>query len=236
VKLDFPQTSWSLVVSASGKSETALEELCRVYWRPVYEYLRRARYSPSDSEDLTQSFFVRLVRQDDLFAGGEIKGRLRFYLVGALKRHLADHHRKAGAEKRGAGKAHLPLLVSEREFEDAEHCFVEIESGELSPDRAFDQRWALDLLERAHQKIRAQYASNEKLEEYEILKPAIAISGEVDTADMAVKLGMGRDSVRVVVHRLRKNFRAVLKGEIAETVLSHGQVEEELASLLQVFS
>ncbi len=234
--LDFPQTRWSLVVSASDEAESALEELCAMYWRPVYNYLRRAGYNQQDSEDVTQSYFARLLKQDSFIKADAVNGRLRFYLLGGLKRHLADFHRHKGAAKRGSNREHLPLAGSELDFENAEHHYAAHPVDELTPDRIFEQSWALDLLARAHKKIRAQYEANGKTREYELLKPAIATTSDIDAAKAAAELGIGRDSIRVFVSRLRKNFRAALKEEISETVTSRDEVDDELTHLMNVFS
>ena len=189
-----------------------------------------------DSEDITQSYFGRLLKQNSFLKANTVNGRLRFYFLGGLKRHLADFHRYKGAAKRGSNKEHLPLAGSDLDFDDAEHRYAAHPVDEITPDKLFEQSWALDLLARTHKKIRSQYDSNGKAREYELLKPAIATTSDIDAVKAAAELGIGRDSVRVLVSRLRRNFRAALKEEISETVTSREEVDDELAHLMNVFS
>jgi len=176
------------------------------------------------------------LKKDDFFRADRKKGRLRTFLLGALNRHLADDYRHRSALKRGYGHEHVQILVSEKDFDEAESMVTSLPVHEESPDRLFDQSWALDLLARTHQRIQRDYQSANKLREYELLKPAIATTGEIDAPKAAKELGITEGTVRVFAHRLRNNFRAALKEEIAETVASREEVDEELAYLMEVFS
>jgi len=129
----------------------------------------------------------------------------------------------------------VPLATSELDFEDAEHEFAAQPVDEETPDRAFDQRWALEILSRAHQRIRESYEKAGKAKEYELLKAVVATVGEIDYEMAAKALGVKTSYARVLAHRLRKNFRAAAKEEIAETVSSLSEVDGELRALLAVF-
>ena len=219
-----------------SSSDASLNELCGIYWKPVYGFIRRSGFDPADAEDLTQSFFSKLLTDESLTRADEEKGMLRSFLLGAVKRHLVDFRRHRGAVKRGAEYEHLPVAVSELDFEEAEHQYAELPTDVLTPDKLFDQKWALDLLARAHRKVRGVYEKSGKGQEYELLKGAVATSGELDYAQAAKTLKVSPGHVRVLAHRLRKNFRAAAKDEIADTVSSLADVDEELADLLNVFS
>lgn len=232
----FPVTRWSLVLSASEEGADALEQLCELYWRPVYGFLRRSGYGKQDAEDLTQTFLVRFVKGGSFPDRETVKGKLRSYLLGALKRHLIDYQRQRNAAKRGSGQEMVPLASSEKDFEDAEYRYAEQPVDEVSPDVIFDQSWVLELLERTHAKLRRHYSRAGKEKEYELLKPVLVARDEVDYEQVAAELKVSRSSARVFAMRLRRTFRAALKEEVAETVESREQVDEELRELLQVFS
>jgi len=221
------------VISAN---EESINELCGIYWKPVYGFIRRSGHEAADAEDLTQSFFAKLYEDKSLNRVDVEKGKLRSFLLGAVKRHLVDFQRFQGAKKRGAEFEHLPVAVSEMDFEEAEHQYQELPCDSLTPDKLFDQKWALNLLARAHQRIRKAYEKSGKLQEYELLKGAVALSGDLDYVKAAKTLKVSPGHARVLAHRLRKNFRAAAKDEIADTVSSLSDVDEELAELLKVFS
>ena len=213
-----------------------MEELCRAYWKPIFSFIRMSGVSEPDAEDLTQSFFAKLLKDDAISRAEQEKGRLRSFLLGAVKRHLVDFHRHFQAQKRGGGVEHLPLAQFEGDSVDSEHEFAAQPVDERMPDRDFDQQWAMTILARAHERVREAYVAGGKGAEYELLKGVVATSGEVDYAHAARTMRIQAGHVRVLAHRLRKNFRAAAKDEIAETVGSLGEVEDELRYLLEVFS
>jgi RNA polymerase sigma-70 factor (ECF subfamily) len=230
----FPPTRWSLVVTAARPE--ALEELCLIYWQPVYHFLRSSGRSAEDAEDLTQSFFADLLKGDAFARARQECGKLRSFLLGALKRHLEQDRRFRMREKRAADRPHLPLATSEMDFEDAEHHYVAQPVDELTPEMLFERRWVLELLTRAHRRLQRDYESAGKGREYRLLKGAVMTTGDLDGAEAARALGVKEASVRVLVHRMRRNFRAAFKEEIAETVSSRDEVESEYHRLLCVFS
>ncbi len=229
----FPPTRWSLV---SSDADQANEEiLCRLYWRPIFIHLRQRGWSREDAEDLSQSFFLRLTSDRTFFNADQNKGKLRTFLLGALQRHLVDHLRYTGRQKRGGAAEHLPLAITDSEFEDAEHRYITAVDDGASPEELFDQAWALDLLTRTHQRLASDYERAGKLREYETLKPALTVDGSVDSASAGRELGIKQASVRVLVHRLRQNFRAALRDETAQTLNSRADVDLELSHLREVF-
>jgi len=230
----FPPTRWSLIQSAADSK--SLEVICATYWRPVYGFLRRNGHSREDAEDFTQSFFSEFVTVGSLDRIAREKGKLRSFLLGALKRHLAREHRHKNRQKRGGGAVHLALAVSEMDFQEAEHQYVSLPADERSPDLVFERRWTIELLLKAHQRLERDYQAAGKEAEYQLLKSAVEVASEIDSKAVARKLGVKEASVRVLIHRLRKNFRAAFKEEIAETVGDRKEVEEEYQRLLAVFS
>ena len=227
-------TKWSLIRTSSRPE--ALEELCLIYWKPIYGFIRRSGRSPEDAEDLTQSFFADLLGNEGFARAKEEHGRMRSFLLGSLKRHLELAKRSQLRQKRGAGAYHLPLANFETDFEDAEHQYAAQPVDNLTPDKVFERRWVLDLFDLAHQRLKHDYDSSGKGQEYALLKNLVMTPGEVDSAQIARSLGVKEASVRVLVHRLRKNFRAAFKEEIANTLDTREEVNDEYKLLLEVFS
>ena len=234
LKDTFPPTQWSLVQTA--EKPKALEQLCQTYWSPIYSFLRATGHAPADAEDLTQSFFADLIHHGGLSRANKDQGKLRFFLLGALKRHLSAVHRHQSRQKRGGNVDHLPLALSESDFADAEHQYASQPVDELTPDLLFERRWVLDLLQRSQQRLRADYERSGKLKEYDLLKGAALNSDPIDHPAVAKALGVKEASLRVLIHRMRKNLRAAFKDEIADTVTDRSELDEEYQRLLQIFS
>lgn len=229
----FTTTQWSVVLNAQGESasaQEALEKLCRTYWWPLYGFVRRQGYSPEVSQDLTQGFFAMLLERRDLDAVRREKGRLRSYLLAALKNYIAKAHRREMAVKRGEGKPLVPLeeLVA-RERADLEP------SDKLSADRIYERRWALTLLEQVLARLEAEYRAAGSSNLFEELKQLL--SDEPDRpsqAQIARQLGMRENAVKQALHRLRQRYRLLLREEIAQTVAAAGDVEDELRYFISV--
>jgi RNA polymerase sigma-70 factor (ECF subfamily) len=226
----FVTTHWSVVLTA-GRSDTtraqdALSKLCQTYWHPLYAYVRRLGNSPPDAQDLTQEFFTRLLQKHYLAAADEHRGRFRSFLLAALKHFLANEWDKAGAQKRGGGQ--IPLSI---DFGPAETS-CRFEPVDTTADKIYERRWALTLLEQVLGRLREEYvrAGREKL--FDQLKPTLTeASRTVRYAEMGARLGLSEGAVKVAVHRLRLRYREVLRAEIADTVASPEEVEDELRNL-----
>ena len=211
----------------SVESQEALESLCRNYWYPLYAYVRRQGRSPHDAEDSTQEFFSRLLEKDFLKSVAREKGRFRTFLLVAMKHFLANEWDRSQRQKRGGGKTHLPLDTG-----DAETRYQIEAAHELPADKIYEQRWALTLLEQVLQRLRAEYAASDKENLFEQLKSTL--SGERSSlpyAEIAARLKMSEGAVKVAVHRLRQRYREILRDEIAQTVASPEEVEDELRNL-----
>ncbi|MGA2179702.1 MAG: sigma-70 family RNA polymerase sigma factor [Verrucomicrobiota bacterium] len=227
----FVTTHWSLVVSA-GRNDTpnarnALEKLCRTYWFPIYAFVRRHGHGPHDAQDLTQEFFARLLEKKSLAGVDPAKGRFRSFLLASLKHFLANEWDKAKAQKRGGGQVMIPLDTKSAEnsggFEPADN---------LTAEKIFERRWALTLLEQVLRRLRAEYVRDDREKLFEQLKPTLTeTSRTVACAEIATRLGTSEGAVKVAVHRLRQRYREVLRAEIADTIASPGEVEDEIRNL-----
>lgn len=225
----FVTTRWSVVLTArreSPESAAALEAICRAYWYPLYAYVRRAGKSPQDAQDLTQEFFARLLEKRWLDAADREKGRLRTFLVVALKNFMANEWRRATAQRRGRGAAHAQFDTA-----FAESRFA-ADTRSLAPDEAYDQQWAITLLDLTVNRLRAEFAAAGKPDAFEILKSCLlADRSGINYADLAGQLGLTEGAARVTVHRLRKRFREIYREEISQTLAAGQDVESELRHL-----
>lgn len=234
----FATTRWTLVLAA-GRGEIggqagqqALEQLCQTYWYPLYAYVRRRGFTPEDAEDLTQEFFRVLLAQDSLRMADREKGRFRSFLLAALKNFLANEWDRAHAQKRGGGLAKVSIDTSLAEQRFLGEPFVE-----SAPEKIYDRGWALALLSRTMSRLREEFSMAGKLADFEHLKGCLtAERGELAYARLAAEAGMSEGAARVAVHRLRRRFREVFRGEIAHTVASPAEVDDELRYLMQVLA
>jgi RNA polymerase sigma-70 factor (ECF subfamily) len=231
----FVTTHWSVVLSArdrqSPQSAAALEKLCRIYWYPLYAYIRRSGQSKENAEDLTQAFFARLLEKKSLDSAQQERGRFRSFLLVSLKRFLANEWEYARAQKRGGAEIHLSL-----DTELAESKFqTEIAAAEIPPDRAFERRWALTLLGQTMAHLRSEFERAGKIPEFEKLKIFLtADKKEIPYPKVAEELGMNENALRVAVHRLRRRYRELFREEISHTLAEGESVDEELQYLLSV--
>jgi RNA polymerase sigma factor (sigma-70 family) len=232
----FMTTRWSVVLAArdpdSPRRDSALETLCQAYWYPLYAYVRRVGHPPHDAQDLTQEFFARLLARDYLRAADPEKGRFRSFLLIALRRFLANEWDRARAQKRGGGRANLPLDLAE-----SESRYTLEPASEDSADRLYERRWALTLVERAMSRLRAEHESAGRIAEFEALKIALTAGrGGVPYAELSRTLRQSEGAVRVAVHRLRRRFRDLFREEVAATVADPADTDSELTQLMEILS
>ena len=230
----FPATRWTLILDLRSGDERsagrALEELCRLYWYPVYAFIRRQGAGPEDAQDLTQGFFARLLERGDFKSADQEKGKLRTFLLSAVKNHMVQDWRKRAAEKRGGGSVPLSLDAAEDRYA--------LEPADLrSPDALFDRRWALDTLEESMKRLEQEYADAGKAELYAALQPYISARPQgAAYAALGPRFKMTAGAVQVAVHRLRQRFRKSLEAVVAETVAAPEEVDGELRHLLALLS
>jgi len=232
----FKTTHWSVVFASGHDSESvarqALEQLCQAYWFPLYAFVRRQGLSAEDAQDLTQAFFERFLERGYFALADPERGRFRTFLLTSIKRFLTQEWRRTNRQKRGGNQALVPF-----EAEDAEGRYAAQPLNELSPDRLYDRRWAEALLERVMARLARDYESTGRTAVYTQLQQFLwGGQAEVSYSDISAKLAMSEGAVKVAVHRLRHRFRDLLREEVANTVRTPDQIEEELQHLLAAFA
>ena len=229
----FPTTQWSCVIRAGENnpltSQQALEDLCRLYWPPLYAFLRRQGRTPHDAQDLTQGFLARLLAREDLGTLDPEKGRFRTYLLAGLRNFTIKDALAAKALKRGGAAGCLPINTA-----DAERlCGPDL--GAESPELAFDRRWCRTVLDQALVRLRDEFRARGKLAIFEKLAPFLDGAGPGEYAGVSAELGMTTGAVAVALHRMRGRLEDLVRGVVAETVGSPDRVAEELQHLLEVW-
>lgn len=233
IPVAFHTTRWS-VVSAAGDSASpdgaeALRVLCRTYWYPLYYHLRRRGLSPPDAQDVTQEFFFRLIGKNHLVGVDRDRGRFRAFLLASINHLLCNEWDKARALKRGGGACVIPLDAAA-----AEERFAREAPAAEDPERAFDRRWALAVLDRALIRLRDDYTTAGKVALFERLKIFLSdVAGDGDYAAHGAALGLESGAVAVAVHRLRARYREIVRDEIAQTVTTAAELREEMRHLLE---
>jgi RNA polymerase sigma-70 factor (ECF subfamily) len=229
----FAATRWTLVLAAARGNVTpraaeAMAELCRVYWYPLYAYVRRRGHDTHEAEDLTQEFFLRLLAQNYLAGIDREKGKFRAFLLASLKHFLANEWDRSQAQKRGGGQTMLPISTVE-----AENRYRLEPWHDLTPERLFERRWALTVLDQVLARLQAELSAEGKQPVFDGLKPFLTGGRESGGyALAAAELGMTEGAVKVAVHRLRRRYRQLLRDEIAQTVAGPEEIDEEIEYLL----
>ena len=211
--------------------QAALEELCRLYWYPIYAFLRRRGYPQHDAEDLTQGFFLKLLHDGSFDVAEADKGRLRTFLLCALDRHLADQQRRAGAQKRGGGQQ----IIAFEEM-NAEKRYAHEPQDQRDPQWLFTQAWAHLLLDGVRGKLRETFADTGRAEVFEVLLPFLLGEDAASYREIAVQLESSETAVRLLVFRARAKFRELLRDEIARTVARPEEVAGEMEWLKGVLA
>jgi len=232
---EFTTTHWSVVLSAGRDSSAqadALAKLCRVYWWPLYAFVRRRGHSPHDAQDLTQGFFARLLEKDYLNAVDPRKGKFRSFLLAALEHFLSNEWRDAHAQKRGG-----QFTFVSTDAQSAEQQYLQEPASNLSPEQLFEQQWAMTLLDQTLNRLQQEFVASGKGVLFGDLK--IFLTGEKRAglyAELAKKLGMTEAALKMAVSRMRHRYGELLRAEIANTVASPGEIDEELRALFAALS
>ncbi len=226
---DFPTTRWTLVVAAADpqrkEAHAALASLCENYWYPLYAYVRRRGYLPEQAQDLTQEFFIRLLEGRYLDRANPDKGRFRAFILTSLKFFLADEGDRERAQKRGSG-AVLPL-----EFSSGEERYEREPGHDQTPERIFERRWALSVLDRVMERLRIEFVHHGRPEHFDRLKVFLLGHSDAPYAALAREMNTSEGALKVAIHRLRKRYRELFRKEIADTVTDPAEVEPELRFL-----
>lgn len=228
----FATTHWSVVLEAGSDSPAAhdaLEDLCRTYWRPIYTFVRREGAKPEEAKDITQGFFALILERKDFNSVRQEKGRLRSFLLASVKHFMANERRDAAALKRGGGRALLPL--EEIEFHDTT---VVNRDEVLSPDLVYDRRWALTVLDRVFARLGEESSQSLNPPLLQRLNSLLSDEpGRPSQAEIAREFGMTENAVKQAFHRLRQRYRQLLREEVAHTVATPAEIEDELRYLIK---
>ena len=229
----FAATHWTVVLAAargetSSRAAEAMAELCRIYWYPLYAFLRRRGHEVHEAEDLTQEFFARLLGEHFLANVDRQKGRFRAFLLASLKHFLSDQRDRAQAQKRGGGRAVISLGQP-----DAEARYRLEPAQDLTPEKMFEKQWALSLLEHVLSRLMRKWPPRAKSALFEALKDTLTgAAARSRYAAIGVELGMSEGAVKVAAHRMRRRYRDLLREEIAQTVASPDEIGDEIRYLL----
>lgn len=225
-------TQWSRVLAARDGSDTearsALEALCGTYWEPLYAFVRRQGAAADEAADLTQGYFTELLDKDFLAGVDPAKGRFRSFLLASLKHFLSHERERARAVKRG-GRAQTVSL----DVEGAEQRYgLQADQG-MTPEEAFQYRWAVTMLNRALGRLRQDSLDSGREAEFDHLKPyLVGAGGEAPYAETAQQLDKSEAAVKMAVSRLRRRFGQCLRAEVADTVAKSDDVEDEVRHLV----
>jgi DNA-directed RNA polymerase specialized sigma24 family protein len=231
--LPFDTTRWSLVVAAghddSAVARAALAALCETYWYPLYAYIRKRGETAEAARDLTQAFLTSLLERQDFKNVRQARGRFRAFLLASLQHFLANDTARQRTQKRGGGVPTLPLA-----FDDAEGRYRFEPAGPGTPETLYERRWALTVIERVLAHLRGEWETDGRVAEFDELKACLL--GEIPAggyAAIAARLGSTEGAIRTAVHRLRRKFQARLRHDIAETVASPDDTDDEIRYLIR---
>jgi DNA-directed RNA polymerase specialized sigma24 family protein len=232
---EFQPTRWSLISAlrhgGDESEQRAREELCAAYWYPLYAYVRRSGNDAEEARDLTQGFFEHLLEKNVFALADRERGRLRTFLLTALKRFLRDEWRKDQQLKRGAGAATLSI-----DELSAEERYAREPADPMTAEVIYERRWALLMLERTVTGLREEYVAAGKSDVFDVLKAHLAPDGsEPSGEDAGARLGISAGAARVAVTRLRLRYRERLLREVAASMdaKSESEVDEEIDALFR---
>jgi len=233
----FPDTRWSVIVRVQGdpgeEAERALEDLCQTYWYPLYCFARSRGLSPHDAEDRTQAFFQRLFENESLANLAAENGRMRSFLLAAMKNFLASKWREEKALKRGGG---VRTLSIDQDWAE-ENLGSEIETASEQAEELFDRSWAFSLLNAVSRRLEEHYEKSGRKELYEAIKPCLEGEGNYeDGAELAARFELSSEGVRSAVFKLRRRFREYVEEEVADTCADENEAREEIVHLCKILA
>jgi len=229
----FRTTCWSAVLlsaqSEAAGSDIAREELCRLYWYPLYAFVRRRGNSPEDAKDLTQGFFLSLFDRKALDQVTPLKGKFRSFLLASLKNYLSAEFHREHTIKRGGTVEFVSL-----DLESGDDRYSNVPSDALTPEKVFDARWAITLLRLVMDQLQVEYGSRGKIVIFDTLKPFLDIGNRAGLPTyeaVAEKLRIGQGTVKTLIHRLRKRHGQILRETVSQTVTEPEEVDDEIRAL-----
>lgn len=230
----FATTRWSLILQARRSDDSiarvALEELCRTYWVPVYAFMRRQTSDVHEAQDLTQGLFTGLLTQEAFADLCPERGRFRAFLLAAARHYVSNARDRATALKRGGG-----VIFQSLDYDVCEQRIATDLNRSSSAEAMFERHWALTLLEQVLMKLRQEFEAAGRAAIFTALSGHLSEQENAETlADLAVRLEMTPEAIRVALHRLRKRYRRILREEITQTIASPDEVDDEIRQLFRV--
>lgn len=230
----FPTTRWSLIALARDGSldqrQKALEDLCQLYWLPLYAFCRKKGYSPADAEDATQDFLVSFLERGDFNRSDKSAGKMRNFLLKSFSNFLLNEYRARTRQKRGGG--HASLSLQDLESEGRYHA---IPSENTTPETIFDRAWAFELLDFVLEQMENTFRQKNMTAEFDALSPYLnPVGDEPAYSEVANRLDIGVGAVKTMVHRFRRQYRELLHSVVRETLVEDADVEEEIRSLIAI--
>ena len=214
---------------SSPEAIDALDALCRTYWFPLYAYVRRRVSDQHEAQDLTQEFFACLLEQNHFAVADQERGLFRAFLLTALKHFLVNEWEKAKALKRGGGRAPLSL-----DFDSGESRLRLEPASDQTPERLFERQWTITLLDQVLRRLQSEQQAAGKGSQFDALKQFLAGGREeASYSEVAEELGMSAGAAKVAAHRLRQRYRELLRAEVAQTVASADEVDDEIRRLFE---
>jgi RNA polymerase sigma factor (sigma-70 family) len=222
----FATTQWSMVLKAGQGAEEALVKLCQKYWPPLYAFIRRRGHTIHEAQDLTQTFFVHLLENRIFEAVAPSKGRFRSFLLVSLKHFLDNEWHKSRTIKRGGRQ----VFISWDELRPADRDLLS-PSDQMTPERLFNRRWVLMLLDRVISRLRVECVAARKGELFEALKDYLTGDGPKSYQQLATELDMTEGAVKVTIHRLRRRLAELIREQIGQTVEKPEEINDEIREL-----
>jgi DNA-directed RNA polymerase specialized sigma24 family protein len=237
---EFLTTQWSVVLSCSGeeeeKAKAALSQLCRTYWRPIFTFICRRGFSVSDAQDLTQDFFMIVLNRSLLHSADPMRGRFRSLLLKSLQNFLIDADKKRNAGKRGGG---VDFVLWDDWMAEApsQLCFPTRILETWPAERLYDLRWAATVVEQALRRLSEECESRGRRRVFDTLQGHLVTErSDISYEELAVLLGVKLPDVKRLAHQMRARYRTILREEVARTVDSAAEIEEEIRYLCAVLA
>jgi RNA polymerase sigma-70 factor (ECF subfamily) len=230
----FHTTSWSLISRTRESGDAAREAtaaLCRLYWQPLYVYVRRAGQHEHEAQDIVQDFLIHVVEHDVFGRADADRGRFRTFLLSSLQQFMGRRHRDAQRQKRTP-----PTGLVSMDVQRAEQMIAQSAAGQSSPDGAYERAWALAQIELAWRTVQAEYAEGGKSGLFCALRPIIAQQTQTPVREIAAELNMTEGAINVAAHRLRRRFGEALREQVALTLADTDDVDDEIALLREALA
>lgn len=236
----FPETRWSLIQQVAGSDDNArkraLDDLCALYWDPVFAFIQAQGHSKHDAEDLTQGFFSRFLAREDFSKPNESRGKLRSYLLSSVKHYLTDQYRWNSREKRG-GKVDLLSIDEEADRSDYRGRSIEPADAKSDPEKVFRQQWATSMLESVLLQLEARYVEDEQALLFDALRPFVSLDADTERqSEIAQRIGMTPNAFRQSIHRMKQRYGQLLRQAVADTLQPGEDVDAEVQELLAAFA